>query len=102
MSDNMTRARMIRFALTIFIAVAILDFTVFFFMVAYYGGVPSTPAFKPIPATEPYFLDDHGRLTEVSRQIFSILMWQYRSLIFLWPLAGIFLWFLRRQRQRST
>jgi hypothetical protein len=102
MADYMIRARMIRIALKTAIVVGVLDFTVSFIMVVYYGGVPSIPVFKPIPATGPYFLDNHGHLTEVSRQIFSILMWQDRSVILLWPLAGICFWLLKRQRQRSN
>lgn len=102
MPDDIVRARITRIALTTVIAVATLDFTVHWIMAVHYGGVPSIPVFKPIPAIGPYLLDNRGHFTEVSRQIVSILIWQERSLVLLWPLAGVCLWLLRRLRQRSN
>jgi hypothetical protein len=44
-------------------------------------GMPKGPLFAPIPIQGPYFLDNHGRLTEVDRGTYAILTWEFRTLI---------------------
>jgi hypothetical protein len=42
------------------------------------GGVPSTPLFSAIAEAGPYFLDNRGHFTEVSRHIYVALVWLSR------------------------
>jgi hypothetical protein len=80
---------------------ALLDFVVFSVVSAHFGGgVSSIPIFHRIAEEGPYFLDNHGSLTEVSRQVFVTLIWQSRFLILIWPTVGI--WGYFRSRKRSA
>ena len=92
----------VRIALTAGVAIAVLNFAVFSMAAAYYGGVPSTPLFNAAPAAGPYFLDERGHLTDVSRQVFTALQWQCRSVIFAGILGVICGWTLKRKRQDSN
>jgi hypothetical protein len=90
-----------RAALKSMIATMFINFVVFSGIAFYYGGVPKTPLFDPMPAQGPYFLDEHGHLTEVDSRIYSWLVWQSRSIFLTLPLGGLSLWLLRRRKKCS-
>lgn len=46
-------------------------------------GVPNGSLFAPIPRDGPYFLDNHGQLTEVDRATYTLLEWECRALALL-------------------
>jgi hypothetical protein len=79
-------------------AIALLNFIAFTFASLHFGGVvPNTP-FRTIMDEGPYFLDEHGQLTEVSRQVFVALTWQARFFILSWSLIVIWGIYLRLKK----
>jgi hypothetical protein len=81
------------------IALALVNFFIFGIAATRYGGVPSAPLLNPVPTEGPYFLDERGRLTEVTKQVFTLLMWQSRSVILLGAVGAICSWKLKHIQQ---
>ncbi len=78
---------------------ALLNLIVFTIISLHFGGgIPALPYFMQYTHDGPYFLDNHGNLTEVSRQVLVTLVWHARVISFSWPIA---LWGYWRRRSRQ-
>jgi len=76
----------------------IANFFVFVFVALYIGG----DAINGRMADGHYFLSNHGRLTEVSRGVFTYSKWHAISVFFTHPLAMLCAWLTRRPLQTET
>ena len=63
-------------------------------------GAPNGSLFVPIPPDGPYFLDNHGQLTEVDRATYTVLEWECRALAAL-TFGGICFGILMRWLRRK-
>jgi hypothetical protein len=76
------------------VALGILNCTLLWVAAVHLGGVPDHST-----SDGHYFLDDHGRFTEVSRQTFVYMKWHERSLFLTQPLLLVCLFLLDRRRK---
>ena len=84
---------------TLLVAIAILNFFSFVLIAGLLGG----DALNGQGQAGHYFLGNHGKLTEVTRSIFVYSMIHARSLFVTHPLgiiAGLVLWFARKNKER--
>ena len=93
--------QMRRVLLWIGIIVALFNVLGAFVETLYYGGVPNMPIFSAPPSEGPYFLNANGHLTEVSPNVFTVLLWQGRSAFLTSLLGALCIWLLGKKKANS-
>jgi hypothetical protein len=91
MNEKRGRSTLLRHLLQAGIAIGLINFAVSCFGVLYFGGVANI-----MPNSGPYFLDNHGHLTEVPRSVSTWLRWEELSVLVTHPVAAFCWWRMKK------